>query len=532
MISLSFLGAAHEVTGSCTLLKVNNYNILIDCGMEQGKDIYENCELHVNPADIDCVLLTHSHIDHSGKIPMLVNLGFKGKIFLTDATARLCKLMLMDSANIQEFEAEWRNRKAKRSGKDEYSPLYTSKDVIATSKLFKSCHYNKSYKILPGVSAIFNDAGHLLGSASISLTVNDGKDTVNLLFSGDVGNVNRPLIKDPTLPQYADYVVIESTYGNRVHGPREDYAKQLTDILSDTFSRGGNVVIPSFAVGRTQELLYLIREIKSTNSALNKHNFKVYIDSPLAAEVTKVYHNALREYFDDESLEIIDSVGSAMLFDGLEFSVTSNDSKAINFVNTPKIIIASSGMCEAGRIRHHLKHNLWKENSTILFVGYQSEGTLGRQLLDGATTVKLFGEEIKVNAQIKNINGISGHADSEMLLNWLACLKNTPKHIFVNHGEDTVCDEFSNLISTKLKFNSSAPYNGAIYRLTNNGAECLARGNDKKIIKVSKTNDLFNQLLDRGKKIISIINTYKGVADTTKNQFISELDKIISKWGD
>ncbi len=532
MISLSFLGAAHEVTGSCTLLKVNNYKILIDCGMEQGKDIYENCEIPINPADIDCILLTHSHIDHSGKIPMLTKLGFNGKIFLTDACARLCKLMLADSANIQEFEAEWRNRKATRSGKDLYEPLYTTKDVESTVKLFKNCHYNKAYKILPGVTAQFIDAGHLLGSASILITVNDGYDTQNILFSGDVGNINRPLIKDPTLPQIADYVIIESTYGDRIHGPREDYTKQLTDILTKTFERGGNVVIPSFAVGRTQELLYLLREIKTTNKIINKTDFKVYIDSPLASEVTNVYHTALREYLDEDALYVLDSFGSTMFFEGLEFSVTSNDSKAINFDNSPKVIIASSGMCEAGRIRHHLKHNLWKENSTILFVGYQSEGTLGRLLLDGAKSVKLFGEEIQVNAEIKNINGISGHADRDMLLNWLNAIQTTPKHVFVNHGEDTVCDEFVNSITTHLKLNATAPYNGAVYKLSNEGVQCISFGNNKKIIKEPKQNDLFNQLLDRGKKLLNIINTYKSSTISLIKQFIKDLDTIISKWGD
>lgn len=531
MISLSFLGAAHEVTGSCTLLKVNSLNILIDCGMEQGRDIYENCEIPVNPSEIDCVLLTHAHIDHSGKIPMLTKLGFKGKIFTTDATARLCRLMLMDSANIQEFEAEWRNRKAARSGAPLYTPLYTSKDVQTTIKQFKYCHYNKEYKILPNITARFIDAGHLLGSSSIEITVNDGEKAKKLLFSGDIGNTNRPLIKDPQKPENADFVVIESTYGNRLHGEREDYTTQLTNILNETFKRGGNVVIPSFAVGRTQELLYLIREIKEKRM-INK-SFKVYIDSPLASEVTEVYQNALREYFDEESLDLIDSRGTTMLFEGLQFSVTANDSKAINFDNSPKVIIASSGMCEAGRIRHHLKHNLWKENSTILFVGYQSEGTLGRVLMDGATTVKLFGEEIMVNAKIASINGISGHADSDMLLNWLKSLQNTPTAVFVNHGNDEVCDEFANSIKTHIGFDAVAPYNGATYELLNDGINCITYGNSRKLVKSNgsvKANELFTVLMDRGKRLIKTIETYKGIANSDLKRFIADIERLIEKW--
>ena len=528
MISLSFLGAAREVTGSCTLLKVNNYNILVDCGMEQGKDIYENCELPVSPTDIDCVLLTHSHIDHSGKIPMLTKLGFSGKIFCTDATARLCRLMLMDSANIQEFEAEWRNRKAARSGKELYTPLYTTRDVTANIKLFKHCHYNKSYKILPGITATFIDAGHLLGSASIIINVNDGSQNKKILFSGDIGNVDRPLIKDPQLPENADYVVIESTYGDRLHGEIADYTTQLSEILKDTFKRGGNVIVPAFAVGRTQELLYLIREIKANNS---NFKFKVYIDSPLATEVTNVYHNSLIEYFDDETVDVLNQYGSALHFEGLEFSVTSNDSKAINFDNTPKVIIASSGMCEAGRIRHHLKHNLWKENSTILFVGYQSEGTLGRLLLDGAKTVKLFGEEIKVNAKICNINGISGHADRDMLLNWLRALKNKPIQVFVNHGEDSVCEEFANTIYTKLGFKATAPYNASVYKLLDNSAECIKTGNTKRLFENSKSNEIYNLLIKTAKQLMSIIDSYKNATNREIKAFIEDINKLIAKWG-
>ena len=460
-MKLSFYGAAHEVTGSCSVLCVGGHRIMIDCGMEQGPDIYENCELPCSATDIDCVLLTHAHIDHSGKIPALVKNGFRGKIYTTLATTKLCEIMLLDSAHIQEFEAKWKNRKAKRQGKDEIEPIYTADDVTKTLKQFKPCNYNEEQQIFSDVKIKFIDAGHLLGSASIEVTVTENGVTKTIVFSGDIGNTNRPLIRDPKKPTHADYLVIESTYGNRVHGERKDYVSQLTEVIESTLCKGGNVVIPSFAIGRTQELLYLIHKIKEEGLIKTCPDFPVWIDSPLAVESTKIYNSGLYDYYDDEMLSLLEQGIDVLNFKNLHFSITSKDSMAINADTTPKVIISASGMCEAGRIRHHLKHNLWKANSTILFVGYQAEGTIGRKLLDGATSVKLFGEEIKVNARIAQMDGISGHADMNLLLDWMGDLSDTPQTVFVNHGSDTVCDDFANTITEKLAFKAVSRYSGA-----------------------------------------------------------------------
>ncbi len=446
-MKLCFLGATHEVTGSCFLLTVGEKKILIDCGMEQGRDIYENQPIPGKISDVDYVFLTHAHIDHSGNIPMLYKKGFRGKIYLTDATARLANVMLRDSAHIQEFEAEWRNRKAKRGGGEYYEPLYTMADAIGTINLFCPCSYDQDVVIDDDVSAKFFDAGHMLGSSSIKFTINESGETRTIIFSGDIGNTDKPLLRNPVMPDSADYVIVESTYGNRSHGDRPDYVSELTNILRDVLARGGNLVIPSFAIGRTQELLYVLREIKSAGLLGEKSNFSVYVDSPLANEATDVFSSCLTEYGDDETKALINAGIEPIDFDGLYTSITTEESKAINFDQTPKVIISASGMCEAGRIRHHLKHNLWRADSTILFVGYQSEGTLGRTLVNGADTVKLFGEKVQVNASILEIDGISGHADRDMLLGWIKNIRNKPERVYVNHGSDEVCDEFAEYIT-------------------------------------------------------------------------------------
>ncbi len=479
-MKLTFLGAAHEVTGSCTLLEACGKKILIDCGMEQGIDTYENYELPVSPGEINAVCLTHAHMDHSGKIPALVAKGFSGKVFSTEATFRLCNIMLRDSAHIQEFEAQWRNRKAKRAGEEVYVPLYTMADVEQTLKQFRYTGYGSSVEVVPGVTATFIDAGHLLGSSSILLSVTEGEVTRTLLFSGDLGNIERPLIRDPQLPPSADYVVIESTYGDRTHGERPDYISQLVRILQETFDKGGNVVIPAFAIGRTQELLYLMREIKEKGYIRGHDNFPVYVDSPLAVEATKIYASGLYDYYDKETLRLLEQGIDPITFPGLKLSVTSDESKLINADQTPKVIISASGMCEAGRIRHHLKHNLWRAESTILFVGYQSVGTLGRKLIDGAEKTKLFGEEIAVHATIETMAGISGHADMEMLLNWLSNVKE-PRKVFVNHGDDSVCDSFVTTIENRLGFKAVAPFSGDGYELVS-GA-CVQKGT---VVRVNK----------------------------------------------
>ena len=532
-MKLTFLGAAHEVTGSCTLLEACGRKILIDCGMEQGQDIYENCELPVAANDIDCVFLTHAHIDHSGKLPALAKDGYDGPVYATYATQKLCAIMLRDSANIQEFEAEWRNRKAKRSGEGEYVPVYTIEDAEKIISCFEPCGYGERYEIFDGVSARFTDAGHLLGSASIELTVTENGVTKIILFSGDIGNVSRPLIRDPQKPENADIVVIESTYGNRLHGERPDYVAQLTEIIQRTFDRGGNVVIPSFAVGRTQELLYLIRHIKEEGLIKGHDGFPVWVDSPMAAETTSIYSDDMTDYYDAQTLELIESGVNPIIFDDLRLAVSSDESKMINFDDTPKVILSASGMCEAGRIRHHLKHNLWKSESTILFVGYQSEGTLGRLLLDGADTVKLFGEEITVRAAIEQMEGISGHADRDMLLGWLKNLKNKPETVFVNHGADEVCDEFAGEIMRRLQFPEAiAPYNGAQYDITKH--VCIYGGNRQRIVKnakaASKTSDTFRLLLDAGRRLMRVIEHNRGGANKDIKKLTGEINALSDKW--
>jgi len=531
-MKLTFIGAAHEVTGSCTLLCACGKNILIDCGMEQGGDTYENCALPVLPSDIDAICLTHAHIDHSGMLPAMVAKGYRGPIYCTEATQRLCTIMLQDSAHIQEQEAEWKNRKAERAGSAEYVPTYTVQDAIESLKLFQTFHYQKPADIFDGITISFSDAGHLLGSSSIHFTITEDGTTKTVLFSGDLGNVERPLIRDPQNPPDADYIVIESTYGDRIHGERPDYIAQLTKIMQETFSAGGNLVIPSFAIGRTQELLYLFRMMKEEELVEGFENFIVYVDSPLAVEATKIYQDNLTDYYDAETLELLAAGKNPISFPGLRLSVTTEESRAINFDVVPKVILSASGMCEAGRIRHHLKHNLWKENNTILFVGYQAEGTLGRKLLNGAKTVHLFGEEISVKARIESMVGISGHADRDMLLGWLGSLKKPPVKVFINHGADIVCDNFAQTIQNKLQFETTAPYSGDTYDLTT--GECIERGRIVKLTKVSegrrRANLAFDRLLTACQRLKTVAELSRGLTNKELAKFTDQIHQLCDKY--
>ena len=525
-MNLTFLGAGHEVTGSRTLLKAGGYNIMVDYGMEQGIDLFENPDLPLPAGELDVILLTHAHIDHSGMIPALVKQGFRGQIYATEATTKLCGIMLMDSAHIQESEAQWRNRKAERSGQPTVEPVYTVADAQAALRLFHPCQYETDYEILAGVKIRFRDAGHLMGSASIYVTAEDK----TLLFSGDLGNVDRPLIRDPQPATEADFVVIESTYGNRLHGERPDYVTQLTQILQDTLDRGGNLVIPAFSVGRTQELLYLIREIKQSGKLRGHDGFPVYVDSPLSVEATKIYSGGLMGFYDDDTLQLLSQGIDPLQFPGLRTSISADDSKAINLDPTPKVILSASGMCEAGRIRHHLKHNLWRPDSTVLFVGYQSQGTLGRKLLDGAASVKLFGEAIQVRARIVQMDGISGHGDQQIMLDWLGAMTKKPVKVFVNHGEDTVTEEFARVIRDRLGLDAEAPYNGSIFDL--NAMTWLAPGLRTRLArKVPVTiNALYDQLVRLGRRLVSIIEKNRGLANSELKKFIAQLENLCNKW--
>ena len=526
-MKLTFLGAGHEVTGSRTLLQAGGYNIMVDYGMEQGTDLFDNPDLPLPAGEIDAVLLTHAHIDHSGMIPALVKQGFRGQIFATEATAQLCGIMLMDSAHIQESEAQWRNRKAERAGQPPVEPVYTIADAQATLRLFHPCQYGPTYDVLDGVQIRFQDAGHLMGSASIYVTV-EGK---TLLFSGDLGNVDRPLIRDPQPATEADFVVIESTYGNRLHGERPDYVTQLTRILRETLDRGGNMVIPAFSVGRTQELLYLIREIKQSGALSHYGDFPVYVDSPLSVEATKIYSGGLMGYYDDDTLQLLADGIDPIQFPGLKTSISADDSKAINLDMTPKVILSASGMCEAGQIRHHLKHNLWRPESTILFVGYQSQGTLGRKLLDGADSVKLFGEAIQVRAHIAQMDGISGHGDQKIMLDWLGAMTKKPVKVFVNHGENEVTDEFARVIRERLGLDAEAPYNGGIFDLT---AMTWLNPGFRTVLAKKKAyaafNEHFQRLLRAGQHLLAVIEKNRGLANRELKKFADQVENLCNKW--
>lgn len=528
---ITFLGADHEVTGSCHYLNVCGRHILVDCGMEQGNDVYENQELPINAAEVDYVLLTHAHIDHSGLIPLLYVNGFRGKVYTTKASMDLCQIMLRDSAHIQMFEAEWRNRKARRSGGKEFVPLYDLEAAEAVMKHFVPCAYDEVIDLEDGIQIRFTDVGHLLGSASIEVWLKEGDISRKVVFSGDIGNQNKPIIKDPVYLSEADYVIMESTYGNRNHNNIQDSIAELASIIEYTLKRGGNLVIPSFAVGRTQELLYYIRKIKADNMVADIPNFPVYIDSPLAVEATNVFNKNIDACFDEEAMELVRQGINPISFPGLKLAVTSSESKNINFVNEPKVIISASGMCEAGRIRHHLKHNLWREESTILFVGYQANGTVGRAILEGAKTIKLFGEEIEIRAEIRKMEGISGHADKKGLIKWITEFHPKPRKVFVVHGEDSVCDEFTVCLREEYGMNAEAPYTGASYSLID--GSCLEEGNRTKKSRRStakRATAVFERLMAAGKRLLVVISHNEGGANKDLAKFTDQINALCDKW--
>lgn len=533
---ITFLGADHEVTGSCHYLQVADKNILIDCGMEQGNDVYENQELPIPACDVDYVLLTHAHIDHSGLIPLLYVNGFRGKIYCTEATVQLCDIMLRDSAHIQMFEAEWRNRKAKRSNGTlkEFIPLYDAKAVYEVMKQFVGLEYEKVVKIDDNVSIRLRDVGHLLGSASIEVWASEdtpeGRVERKLVFSGDIGNVHKPITKDPATVADADYVVMESTYGNRSHNGTPDYVAELVKVFKRTFDRGGNVVIPSFAVGRTQELLYHIRKIKA--DGLMDRDFDVYVDSPLAIEATEVFSKNVEQCFDEEAIELVRQGINPLSFPGLKYAISSEESKMINFDTNHKVIISASGMCEAGRIRHHLKHNLWRPECTILFVGYQANGTTGRIIVDGIDEIKLFGEPIQVKAEIAQLPGSSGHADKDGLIHWVNAFTNKPRKVFVVHGEDSVCEEFTQCLKEEYGFDAYAPYTGASFDLIT--GQMITEGNKEKKSRrttVNKRNkSVFDRLVAAGKRLMSVIAHNEGGANKDLAKFTDQINSLCDKW--
>lgn len=527
---LIFIGADHEVTGSCHVLEVCGRYILVDCGMEQGTDDFETAELPMNIADIDYVLLTHAHIDHSGMLPLLYARGFRGDVIATPATVDLCDIMLKDSAHIQMTEAEWKNRKGQRAGKEPVVPIYDMNDAEGVLEHFVSCDYDKVMDLCEGVKVKFSDAGHLLGSASIEVWINEDGEERKIVFSGDIGNLNRPIIKDPSYINDADYVVMESTYGDRYHNADVDYVSELAGICQRTFDRGGNVVIPAFAVGRTQEMLYYFRKIKE-EGLVKGHSFEVYVDSPLAVEATQIFNENMVECFDQEAMELVRNGINPLRFPGLTLSITSNDSIAINSDNKPKVIISASGMCEAGRIRHHLKHNLWRKECTVVFVGYQANGTLGRMLLEGASEVKLFGETIEVMAEIVKLEGVSGHADKAGLIKWITSFDNRLKQVFVVHGEDEVSTGFAKCLCDEYGLNAVAPYSGAEFdmisgRFVKEG-ERIPKA--KKPVQ-RKANDVFERLLAAGRRLLTVIKHNEGGANKDLAKFADQINSMCDKW--
>ena len=448
-MKLTFFGAAKAVTGSCHCVEVRGKKILIDCGLQQGKDERDNTVLDFAPNYIDYVIVTHAHIDHSGRIPLLIKQGFQGQIFATRLTGELMSIMLQDSAHIQEMDAQWKNQKGKRAGRPPVEPLYTVADAAQVPEHLVTVEYGQIIELCEGVKIRFVDAGHLLGSASVEMWLEEDGVEKKIVFSGDIGNHNQPIIRDPSLIDGADYVVMESTYGDRNHDPVVSYTAELAKIIDDTFSKGGNVIIPSFAVGRTQELLYFMREMKKEGLVKSNPDFTVCVDSPLANEATKIFSGDLRGYLDDDALEVVKDGERLFTFPGLTMTESSEESKMLNMDKSSKVIISASGMCDAGRIRHHLKHNLWNPKCSIVFVGYQAEGTLGRKLVEGAESVNLFGEEIQVNAEIVNLEGFSGHADRDGLAHWVGSFVTHPV-VFLVHGEKESKEDFAAYLGENL----------------------------------------------------------------------------------
>ncbi len=531
-MKITFIGAAHEVTGSCTMLQVGGRNYLVDCGMEQGRDVFENVELPVAASDIEAVFLTHAHIDHSGMLPKLYKDGFSGKIYATEATTSLCNIMLRDSAHIQMAEVEWKNRKAERSGLEKTEPLYDIDDAEGAMRLFRGCRYGEEYQVSEDIRIRFTDIGHLLGSACIELWLEESGTSKKIVFSGDVGNINQPLIRDPQTVANTDYLVIESTYGNRCHEKTGDTIEEFAEIIKRAFMRNGNVIIPSFAVGRTQELLYALREIKNRGLLSEFGTFPVYVDSPLAVESTQIFLQCDEECFDNETLSLLRQGINPIWFDGIELSVTSEESRQINEDRTPKIIISASGMCEAGRIRHHLKHNLWKPENIVLFVGYQSEQSLGRKLLDGATEVTLFGEEISVKAEICSLHGTSGHADKNGLISWLQSFETKPSTVFINHGDEDACESFKITLSNELGYNAVAPYSGTQYDLKS--GRPLLQTDGKRITKrhgeSTKAALLYGALVEAAKRLLVVAQSCKGIPNKEISMFTDQINRLTDKW--
>jgi len=456
MMRVEFLGGVRTVTGSATLLEKGSLKWLVDCGMFQGGKELEERNWNLQPYQakgLSFILLTHAHIDHSGLIPKMVKEGFRGKVICTKATLDLCEVMLQDSGHIQEMESEWQNRKGKRAGKGEAVPLYTMKDAEKSLRSFQAVNYGEILQLADGVKVCFQDAGHILGSAIIEIWVEEGGQEKKLIFSGDLGNFDQPIIRDPSIVEKGDVLWLESTYGNRLHKSREETVQELLKIVQEAIAHQAKVVIPAFAVERTQDIIYTLGQFIREGSI---PSLPIYIDSPLAISATEIFKRN-SDCFDQETKDLLLGGENPLEIPGILYTQTAEESKAINEDPRPGIIISASGMCDAGRIKHHLKHHLWREESHIVIIGYQAEGTIGRRIVDGAKTVRLFGEEIAVKAHIHTLGGFSAHADQKGLLDWVSHIHNPQLVVFINHGEEKVSITLSQLIGEQFHFKTTVP---------------------------------------------------------------------------
>ena len=457
-IKLSFFGASRNVTGSQYLLEANGTRLLVDCGMYQEREFkHRNWEPFRFSADsIDAVLLTHAHLDHCGLLPKLVNEGFSGKIYCTAATAEIAQIIILDSAKLQEEDAEFKQRRharENRSGSYPEAPLYTIKDAEAVAPLFSPVKYEEAIEVGNGVKVYFHDAGHVLGSSIIEVVVSQDGEERSIVFSGDVGARNKPIIRDRTIFEEADYILVESTYGDRLRSDKGNIAEKLAEVINSTQRAGGNIVVPSFALERTQELLYYMNELLRANKI---PHILVFVDSPMANRITEVFlHHP--ELYDEEMRELIRQKKSPFQFPGLNMTQTVDESKAITHVIGTVMIIAGSGMCNGGRVKHHLVTNISRKESTILFVGYQAAGTLGRSIVDGARKVRILGQHYPVRARIAQVHGFSAHADRDGLLRWLSGLKKAPRRVFVTHGETEAAQSFGEFVHSKTGWQVSVP---------------------------------------------------------------------------